>query len=60
MSYKSKVTGSTRVMTNDYLGGTYEACTKMKFTTGWQNNENRTNTSGFSGLPRGKRDGALS
>ena len=43
----------------DYLGGTYEAGTKMKSTTGWQNNGNGSNTSGFSGLPGGKRDGGF-
>ena len=32
-----------------------EAGTKMKSTSGWQNNGNGTNTSGFSGLPGGYR-----
>ena len=38
-----------------YLGGESVAGTKMKSTTGWQNNGNGTNTSGFSGLPGGYR-----
>ena len=33
-----------------------EAGTKMKSTSGWQNNGNGTNTSGFSGLPGGFRN----
>ena len=32
------------------------AGTKMKSTSGWKNNGNGTNTSGFSGLPGGYRD----
>ena len=39
----------------NYLGGTYEAGTKMKNTTGWVSNGNANNTSGFSGLPGGSR-----
>ena len=39
-----------------YLGGESVADTKMKSTTGWQNNGNGTNTSGFSGLPGGYRN----
>ena len=38
-----------------YLGGKLVAGTKMKSTTGWKNNGNGTNTSGFSGLPGGCR-----
>ncbi len=37
----------------DYLGGEEEAGTKMKSTSGWYNNGNGTNSSGFSGLPGG-------
>lgn len=40
---------------SDYLGGESEAGTKMKSTSGWKNNGNRTNSSGFSGLPGGYR-----
>ena len=39
----------------DYLGGEEEAGTKMKSTSGWYNNGNGTNSSGFSGLPVGSR-----
>ena len=38
-----------------YLGGQNAAGTKMKSTSGWQNNRNGTNTSGFAGLPGGYR-----
>ena len=41
----------------DYLGGESEAGTKMKSTSGWYNNGNGTNSSGFSGLPGGFRSG---
>jgi uncharacterized protein (TIGR02145 family) len=41
---------------SDYLGGEEEAGTKMKSTSGWYNNGNGTNSSGFSGLPGGSRD----
>ena len=46
----------------DYLGGESEAGTKMKSTSGWKNNGNGTNISGFSGLPGGYRsdDGTFS
>ena len=37
----------------DYLGGDTIAGTKMKSTSGWDNNGNGTNTSGFAGLPGG-------
>ena len=37
----------------DYLGGETIAGTKMKSTSGWDNNGNGTNTSGFAGLPGG-------
>jgi uncharacterized protein (TIGR02145 family) len=40
---------------SDYLGGESEAGTKMKSTSGWKNNGNGTNSSGFSGLPGGFR-----
>ena len=39
----------------DYLGGDTIAGTKMKSTSGWDNNGNGTNTSGFAGLPGGYR-----
>ena len=39
----------------DYLGGESIAVTKMKSTSGWDNNGNGTNTSGFAGLPGGFR-----
>ena len=41
---------------SDYLGGESVAGKKMKNTTGWQNNGNGTNTSGFAGLPGGYRN----
>jgi len=41
---------------SENLGGTSEAGTKMKSTSGWKNNGNGTNTSGFAGLPGGNRD----
>ena len=40
----------------DYLGGESGAGTKMKSTSGWNNNGNGTNSSGFSGLPGGYRN----
>jgi len=40
----------------DYLGGYYVAGTKMKSKSGWLDNGNGTNSSGFSGLPGGFRD----
>ena len=40
---------------SENLGGTSEAGTKMKSSSGWQNNDNGTNTSGFEGLPDGCR-----
>ncbi len=43
---------------SDYLGGESEAGTKMKSTSGWAENGNGTNSSGFSGLPGGYRDDA--
>ena len=39
----------------DYLGGDIIAGTKMKSTSGWDNNGNGSNTSGFAGLPGGYR-----
>ena len=46
----------------NYLGGETIAGTKMKSNTGWENNGNGTNTSGFAGLPGGYRyyDGLFS
>jgi uncharacterized protein (TIGR02145 family) len=41
---------------NDYLGGEGVAGTKMKSTSGWSQNGNGTNSSGFSGLPGGYRN----
>jgi uncharacterized protein (TIGR02145 family) len=41
----------------DYLGGSDVAGTKMKSTSGWNDNGNGTNASGFAGLPGGYRDG---
>ena len=38
-----------------YLGGEYEAGTKMKSISGWADNGNGTNSSSFSGLPGGGR-----
>ncbi len=38
-----------------YLGGETGAGTTMKMTSGWLNNGNGTNTSGFEGLPGGGR-----
>ncbi len=43
------------ILTN-YLGGELQAGSKMKSTTGWNNNGNGTNTSGFAGLPGGFRN----
>ena len=39
----------------DYLGGEDGAGTKMKTTSGWNENGNGTNTSGFTALPGGYR-----
>ena len=41
----------------DYLGGFEKAGAKMKSKNGWSNDGNGTNSSGFSGLPGGNRDG---
>ena len=43
---------------SDYLGGESEAGTKMKSISGWYNNGKGTNSSGFSGLSGGTRDGS--
>ena len=40
---------------SDYLGGEEIAGAKMKSSSGWQNNGNGSNASGFSGLPGGVR-----
>jgi len=39
----------------DYLGGEDVAGTKMKSTSGWEENGNGTNSSGFNALPGGSR-----
>ena len=39
----------------DYLGGVNTAGYKMKSKSGWKENGNGTNSSGFSGLPGGNR-----
>ena len=39
----------------DYLGGSHIAGNKMKSTSGWVENGNGTNSSGFSGHPGGAR-----
>jgi uncharacterized protein (TIGR02145 family) len=39
----------------DYLGGKEKAGAKMKGKSGWRNDGNGTNSSGFSGLPGGYR-----
>jgi len=39
----------------DYLGGEDFSGTKMKSTSGWYKNGNGNNSSGFSGLPGGRR-----
>jgi len=41
---------------SENLGGESEAGTKMKSTSGWNEDENGSNTSGFAGLPGGFRD----
>jgi len=38
---------------SENLGGASKAGTKMKSSSGWENNGNGTNTSGFAGLPGG-------
>ena len=40
-----------------YLGGLEDAGKEMKSTAGWLENGNSTNSSGFSGLPGGYREG---
>ena len=42
---------------SSFLGGQYVAGNKMKSTSGWYDNGNGTNSSGFTGLPGGYRDG---
>jgi len=42
--------------TTDFLGGEDAAGIKMKSKTGWNNDGNGTNESGFTGLPGGCRD----
>ena len=41
---------------SENLGGQSSAGTKMKSSSGWQNNGNGRNTSGFAGLPGGYRN----
>jgi uncharacterized protein (TIGR02145 family) len=41
---------------HNFLGGDLVAGSKIKSTSGWENNGNGTNSSGFSGLPGGLRD----
>jgi len=41
---------------SENLGGASEAGTKMKSSSGWKNNGNGTNTTGFAGLPGGFRN----
>ncbi|MFM7637742.1 MAG: fibrobacter succinogenes major paralogous domain-containing protein [Crocinitomicaceae bacterium] len=41
----------------NYLGGVENAAAKMKNISGWAENGNGTNSSGFSGLPGGDRSG---
>lgn len=41
---------------SDYLGGKMKAGLKMKSRSGWYNNGNGTNESGFNGKPGGYRD----
>ncbi len=40
----------------DYLGGAAAVGTKMKSSSGWYENGNGTNSSGFAGFPGGARD----
>jgi uncharacterized protein (TIGR02145 family) len=40
----------------DYLGGEFVAGDAMKSTSGWSENGNGSNSSGFTGLPGGNRD----
>jgi uncharacterized protein (TIGR02145 family) len=40
----------------DFLGGEDVAGEAMKSTSGWANNGNGTNSSGFTGLPGGERN----
>ena len=47
--------GSEWTKLTDYLGGADGAGEKMKSTSGWKNNGNGTNSSGFAGLPSGYR-----
>ena len=49
-------TDAERTILTDYLGGEVGAGTEMKSTTGWEDDGNGTNTSGFAGLPGGYRD----
>ena len=44
----------------NYLGGKNIAGKKMKSTSGWKNNGNGTNESGFNALPGGMRNGDMS
>jgi len=44
----------------DYLGGENVAGAQMKSKSGWEDNGNGTNSSGFSGLPGDHRGGSIS
>lgn len=48
-------TGADWTKLTDYLGSNNETGIKMKSTSGWYNNGNGTNSSGFSALPGGVR-----
>ena len=43
------------IILTDYLGGTNVAGDKMKSSSGWHNNGNGSNSSGFTALPSGSR-----
>ena len=53
---QSQITGNFTDTEADALAAILSAGTKMKSSTGWQNNGNGNNTSGFAGLPGGYRD----
>jgi len=40
----------------DFLGGVDDACVKLKSTTGWKEDGNGSNESGFSAIPGGSRN----
>jgi uncharacterized protein (TIGR02145 family) len=49
--------GMTQAQADGIFGCGTDQGTKMKTTNGWNSNGNGTNSSGFSGLPGGNRDG---